>query len=291
MKSITAFAKFTFALPSWSSSASLNNTLGVVRSGGKSAFSLRKVPIVISLLMAFPVTISAYADGASKETLEPSSAIQIEEQTGSRASAEEAEPKKKGLFSNVVSGLKNVGGEIKRGIDNANEKKRLKEEQYSDMEAIHTYKGKYIGMYMWKHNRSPLNPNGTKTDIAGFRDMEWGVGVPENMKYLKTDLSGLKHYTRSGDRMVIGSAKLSSIHYIFYKEALHSVQLFAVNNDVNANNLLHAADKTYGDEKAPDSVSHRPWTATYEITNNPYRVKGSSYFYDKYFGWAEFKCG
>ena len=66
----------------------------------------------------------------------------------------------------------------------------------------------------------------------GFRGLKWGMNIKDiddpNMILVKTSEDKLYTlYTRETDKLSIGESELKTIYYLFYKDELFSVRIFA----------------------------------------------------------------
>lgn len=68
-------------------------------------------------------------------------------------------------------------------------------------------------------------------------------GMTRTGKYLKKDV-----YMRANQTMTAGSAELSRVEYLFYKERLHSIRIKTADDD-NAQALLELLQAFYGEGK------------------------------------------
>jgi hypothetical protein len=63
----------------------------------------------------------------------------------------------------------------------------------------------------------------------GFRGIKWGTDIAalSGMTYESTDPSwgGVKKYSRKGETLSIGAAKLTTIHYCFWRDKLSSIEI------------------------------------------------------------------
>ncbi len=83
-----------------------------------------------------------------------------------------------------------------------------------------------------------------KDQWEGFRGLKWGCRVPGGM--IETDVSGnVRTYSRKGDKLSIGAAKLMYITYGFYKGRLWAVMI-KVDGYSNGKHFRDAVLATYG---------------------------------------------
>jgi hypothetical protein len=83
----------------------------------------------------------------------------------------------------------------------------------------------------------------------GFRGIKWGTNIETltGMTQIGTDpgYGGLEKYTRSGDELEMGKAKLSNVVYAFWRQQLFSVTMEATGS-ANCEALREATFKKYG---------------------------------------------
>ena len=88
-----------------------------------------------------------------------------------------------------------------------------------------------------------------KNEPDGFRGLLWGMNVKDarDLNYVNTDprYGGIKMYTRAGDAMTIGSAKIEKIVYQFWRDRLCSVTI-AVHGLDNWSGLQSATFDQFG---------------------------------------------
>ena len=80
-----------------------------------------------------------------------------------------------------------------------------------------------------------------------FRGIKWGTSI-EKLSDMALILDGghLKAYTRNRDKMMIGDAKIDSLHYVFYKDQFYCVRV--VFTDIsNFNKIRDEFVRIYGE--------------------------------------------
>jgi hypothetical protein len=87
-------------------------------------------------------------------------------------------------------------------------------------------------------------------EADGFRGLKWGTNfstVKGNMIYVRTDPSygGIKLYSKKGDELKIGAAKLESIEYGFWQDKLYGVTI-NFNGYVNFSALKESTFQKFG---------------------------------------------
>jgi hypothetical protein len=80
-----------------------------------------------------------------------------------------------------------------------------------------------IGCFASAHHSKPL-----RSDPDGFRDIKWGTEIAqlkdmEKVEQDKSSIPGLVWYTRKGDTLAMGKAKLRSVFYSFWMGKFDSV--------------------------------------------------------------------
>ena len=104
-------------------------------------------------------------------------------------------------------------------------------------------------------------PGGSKGTIGyldarnGFRDLKFGQAISQcpGMRLVKTDYRGIggkniKAYVRDADDLRIGTARLESIVYVFYKDRLMAVQISAKGEE-DMSVIMGAFSELYGEGK------------------------------------------
>jgi hypothetical protein len=66
---------------------------------------------------------------------------------------------------------------------------------------------------------------GFKNEPEGFRGYKWGATHEEclDLVFVEEDKEGYSYYVNPNEKLTIGSAKLSSIEYIFWNDILEHV--------------------------------------------------------------------
>jgi|GEM_PF-2812613 len=134
----------------------------------------------------------------------------------------------------------------------------------------------------------PFNAGAKVHSIDGFRTFKWS-SLPDNMT--QSSIDGLiTYYQYNGQlKTMIGGAQLSKIEFGYLENRLHSVVLHT-GDDTNGQALLTALDSTFGKGMSPDQSHQKPWRASYQISNSPYKMSNNVFHYDKDNGWGEFSC-
>lgn len=87
------------------------------------------------------------------------------------------------------------------------------------------------------------------TEPDGFRGIKWGqnISTVPGLKYVETypDHGGIQEYTRKGDKLKIGGAKLKTIKYRFWRNKLYSVAIL-IEGSANWAGLRDAVFEKFG---------------------------------------------
>jgi hypothetical protein len=97
----------------------------------------------------------------------------------------------------------------------------------------------------------------SRSDPDGFRDIKWGteIAMLKNMEKVKQDKSSIPDlvwYTKKGDTLAIGKAKLKTVFYSFWMGKFDSVWI-DFEDDENFETLKKELFERFGKARAPEA--------------------------------------
>lgn len=96
-----------------------------------------------------------------------------------------------------------------------------------------------------------------ENEPGDFRGIKWDTHI-EKLSDMEIVLDGgdLKAYTKKGEKMKMGEAKLSALHYIFYKDHFYCVYIEFKGLD-DFNKIKDVLFKTYGEPEGTELYDKR----------------------------------
>lgn len=114
---------------------------------------------------------------------------------------------------------------------------------------------------------APIVVMAYQNEPEGFRGIKWGAEIKNNAAEMTLigEEYDKRYYTRRGDKLSIGGAKLTNISYIYWKGALFGVGLRTVGK-INKIALIETFEAQFGRPKktinSADSMEKYGWDGT-----------------------------
>lgn len=104
-----------------------------------------------------------------------------------------------------------------------------------------------------------------KTESDGFRGIKWGQNINElkKMRFVSRNSKVFSTYSRTGDPLYLGKAKLNYVRYLFWHNKFYEARMSASPDQLHM--LKKVLDEKYGDSYSPhgphSKVHDYSWTS------------------------------
>lgn len=98
-----------------------------------------------------------------------------------------------------------------------------------------------------------------QNEPEGFRGIAWGTPLAQIQAKLRHEDGGgaTRSYRRAGENLSIGQAKLSAIHYLFYKSKFSGAMIEVRAGAGNASAILEASKARFGEPDSANDILER----------------------------------